>query len=99
MNTLITTISSHAAALRIPRFVIVLSLTLALLVIPTVSPDSAGARYMSEGGARRACGQGGGSMHYQFFDQTFTNYSMTCTFASGAHFTCYSGDATGVDCF
>ena len=99
MNTLNTTFSSHAAALRIPRFVIALSLALAVLAIPAFSPDGAGAMYMSEIGARRACGQGGGTVHYQFFDQTFTNYSMTCSLPGGAHFVCYSGDASGVDCF
>jgi hypothetical protein len=88
------TVSTLTAALSLPRLLVVLSLALALLAIPAVSPDDASARRMSERSVSRACANAGGTIYYDFYDSNFESYGMTCTLASGASFTCYSDDVT-----
>ena len=83
MNTLGTVLSPRATAHRIPRFLAVLSLALALLAIPAFSPSDAGAYPMSEGNARGQCRYYGGRISYHFHDSDFANYTMTCSTASG----------------
>ncbi len=105
MNTISTTLRTRPAALRIPRFLIVLALAIALVAIPAFSPTDADARYRTEGQARGACNQAGGHVKYTFVDSTYDNYWMDCLLPAGADagFSfCYSTSWGGgwiVDCF
>ncbi len=93
MNTVNTTLRTRAAALQMPRFLIVLALALALVAIPAFNPADASAYPMSERQSLRACGSLGGRAHYDFIDSDTMEYNMTCRSQSGTPlFFCWGWD-------
>src|SRR6185436_16213897 len=85
MNHASTTIRTLRAALNLPRLLAVLTLAIALIAIPAVSPDDAGAMRMSERTLSRLCSNAGGSLYYDFMDDQLSFvYNVTCTLPSGA---------------
>lgn len=85
---------------RLLRLLAVLSLALALIAIPTVMPEAASARRMSEGNALRICAVAGGSGHWEFYEDGEASFS--CDLPSGNQFFCSPGggaSASIVDCF
>ncbi len=97
MTTVSTTIRTRPAAPRIPRFLIVLVLAIALVAIPTFSPTDADAYPTSERLALRSCGALGGRVHYVTHDYDFerneATYTFTCTSPSGwTFFNCLGWD-------
>ncbi len=94
MSTARALVRTLTAALGLPRLPVALALAVALVAIPTVRPNEASARRMSEGNAVRLCVAPGGSMYYNFSpaEPSFLgdSYDMTSTLPSGALFTCYA---------
>lgn len=83
------------------RLIAALSIAAALLASGSVFPDDASAVRTSDRKAARACGAAGGHVSYDFYDGSFRNFDMVCTFPGGS-FVCVSqpGPFGGiVDCF
>jgi hypothetical protein len=105
MHPVRTTVRTLKAALSVPRLLIALSLAVALVAIPAVRPNEAGAMRKSERAVSRACADAGGSLYclyYDFASESFQTFLMTCTLPSGEQFSCAGSVAerTGnmVDC-
>lgn len=95
-TTLPTESRRTRAKARLLRALAVLSLLLALLAIPALTPTDASAQRMSERGAVRACSNAGGRVFYDFTSMgDLGSWSMMCFLPSGNSFTCVPYATTG----
>ena len=102
MDTARTTLRTLTAARRAPRLLAALALAAALVALPAVRPENAGAQYDFEKAVSEICYRSGGSMEYDFWDPNYLVWTMQCTVPGGTSFTCMSDAhiAVGiVDCY
>jgi hypothetical protein len=84
----------------VPRLLAAIALAAALVAIPALRPEDAGALYISERLASRLCYHLGGSVDYYFWTPDFSAFNMTCSLPGGDSFTCLNAvSSVGmVDC-